>query len=749
MRQNPTIQRRGFRATDIRVLGCLMLGLVAAAHISVGAQEAGEQADTVREQDDSPRRPARRLRLRLPITGSADLAFRSIVERTRDRLLQESDGKTRPVIVIEFVPLAEGDGFGQGTEFARALTLAQYLTSDALAGIKTVAYLPQSIKGHGVLVALACEEIAMASTAELGEAGIDEDANKPISPAVIEGYRQIARDRRTAPEAIAVGMVDPSTEVLEVETEATIEYVDQDDLPSLERDQTIIRTTPLFPVGTMGRFSAREGRLFGAVKYVVDDRQALSNYLRLKPDALSEDAGLVADWRPIFYTIDGPITATTVSRARRLIDNELRASGANWVGLRITSSGGSSAFAQDLATYVATIGGEQRRSVAYVPEEASGVSALAALAADQLVMNRGATLGGSGGDPLDQDKLESLRVAVEESLAPSTPHTWSLLMAMVDPNIEVYRYANAQTGAERLFSPEEAAQQIDAKDWRQGEEITTAGEVLSLTSDQAEVLGIATHVVDNVEELKQIYGFQKNPREVQTTWSLELAEALASPGITVLLLVIAFAGIYFELHTPGLGIGGFIAAVALLLFFWSKALHGTVEWLEVLLFVGGVVSILIEVFVLPGVGIFGLGGSLMVVAALVLAGQRTFIPRTPEEFAELQTSLTVVATSAALMIGVGLLLRRYLPQIPVLNDLLLAGPQGEELADLHDRESLTQYTHLVGHRGLTTTPLMPSGRADFDGELVDVMAAGQMIERGATVEVVSVRGSRVEVREVS
>ena len=43
-----------------------------------------------------------------------------------------------------------------------------------MAGVKTVAYIPQTIKGHGVLVALACEEIVMNPEAELGEAGVDE-----------------------------------------------------------------------------------------------------------------------------------------------------------------------------------------------------------------------------------------------------------------------------------------------------------------------------------------------------------------------------------------------------------------------------------------------------------------------------------------------------------------------------------------------------------------------------------------------
>ncbi len=711
----------------------------------------GEETDLVEAAakdsvDRPPLRVGRLLRLRLPITGNADSAFRSLVDRTKKTLLAEATGDARPVIVIELAPIAAGEGFGQGSDFARALSLARFLTSNQLAGVKTIAYLPRTVKGHGVLVALACEEIAMAATAELGEAGIDEDPTKPIERAVVEGYRQIARARRTAPEAIALGMLDRDRDILEVETEASIEFVDRADLVKIEESQTILRTTPLFPKGTMGLLTAREGRMFGVVKYVAGDRDALAGLLRIDADALSEEAALVADWRPIFYTLEGPLTATTASRAKRLLDHAITLNGANWIGLRITSRGGSPAYAQDLALYAASLGTEDSRSIAYVPEQAGGVAALVALACDQLIMHPGAILGGATLAPLEPPQLESLCLTIEESLAPESPHTWSLLTALIDPEIEVYRYTHRQTGGEKLFSPEEAATQPDAADWRQGAEITQPGEVLRLDSDQAVALGIASHVVDNIEELKQIYGLTNDPVEIKTTWSLELAEGLASPGVTVLLLVIAFAGIYFELHTPGLGIGGFVAAVALLLFFWSKALHGTVEWLEVLLFVGGVVAILIEVFVLPGVGIFGLGGAMMVISSLVLAGQRSLIPRSSEEMAELQTSLTVVASAGLLMMVVAVVLRRYLPRIPILNQLILAAPQAEQLAEQAYRESLADFSHLVGLRGTTTTPLMPSGRAEIEGELVDVIGAGEMIEKGRPIEVVSARGSRVEVR---
>jgi membrane-bound serine protease (ClpP class) len=732
----------------LRVAAVVLL-LASVATAAAQAPRANRPAPAV--EAGGSERPARLLRLRLPLAGNADAAYRRLLERTKSELLAESSGDTRPVIVIEFFTLGDEQDGGQGSDFARALSLARYLTSDDMAGVKTIAYLPRTVKGHAVLVALACEEIAMASTAELGQAGIDEQTDRPIEPTIIEGYRQIARARRTAPEAIAVGMVDPALEVLEVETEESIEFVERERLAEIEANRTVVRTRPLFPQGTMGLLSAREGRQIGVVKYVAASREELAGLLDINAKALAEDGALAADWRPIFYTINEPITRQMSSRSQRYLKAAIADQQANWIGLRIASGGGSLIYGQELANYVANLGGDDRRTVAYVTTEARGPAALIALACDQVVIQSTATIGGPFVEEIELDaaELQQLKRSVRGALAPSTQRTWSLLMAMVDPNIELFRYTNKQTGAERLFSPEEAGEQPDPEQWEQGEPVTRPGELLELDSDQALALGIATHVVANNFELQRVYGFASEPFEVQPTWSGEIAEALAMPWMATLLLVIAFIGVYFELHSPGLGIGGFIAALAMLLFFWSKGLGGDVGWLEVVLFVGGVIAILVEIFVVPGLGIFGLGGALMVVASLVLAGQRRLLPSNSEEMAELQQSLMVVATAGAAMVVLSFVLRRYLPNIPVLNKLMLAPPAGEELAEISYRESLAEYSHLVGQRGVTTTPLMPSGRAEFDGELVDVIAQGGAIERGTAVEVVSARGSRVVVREVS
>ena len=49
--------------------------------------------------------------------------------------------------------------------FGQALDLARYISSRDLSGVETVAFIPRTVKGHAVLVAMACEEIVMAPDA--------------------------------------------------------------------------------------------------------------------------------------------------------------------------------------------------------------------------------------------------------------------------------------------------------------------------------------------------------------------------------------------------------------------------------------------------------------------------------------------------------------------------------------------------------------------------------------------------------
>jgi membrane-bound serine protease (ClpP class) len=271
---------------------------------------------------------------------------------------------------------------------------------------------------------------------------------------------------------------------------------------------------------------------------------------------------------------------------------------------------------------------------------------------------------------------------------------------------------------------------------------------LPLTGAEAKDLGLASETVESFDELKQLYGLQNDPKLIEPNWADTLVEALARPELAALLLILGGVAVYAELHAPGVGVGGFIASVCFLLFFWSKFLHGTAGWLEVMLFLAGLCSLLMEIFVLPGVGVFGLGGGLLIIASLVLASQRFVLPHNETELHELRNSLITVGAAIVGMLALGMALRRYLPHAPIFNRMLLQPPQPSFPGADAGGAGGYDHQHLLGRRGTAATQLTPSGKAQFGDELLDVIAPGEVVDRGAAVEVVQVRGPHVYVRPV-
>ena len=716
---------------------------------------AGSDANRGPDHSDTPdslpeaQQLGQLIRVPLPLTGNADSYIKNAIERAVDTLTSSPlpDGR-RPVLLLELSPARRSDGLGVGSDFERAQSLARYLSTHRnLAAVKTVAYIPRSIEGHGVLVAMACEEIVMHPKAELGAAGADEDVHRPLEPVIVSLYQQIAAARRTIPKAIALAMLDPRLELHKVETEEATEFVLADGVAPLEEHKTVIADDILVPTGALASFTGSEGRQYGFVKYIVENRAALARVLDLPAEAVREDMSLAGDWRPVMINIDGPITPRLVGQVQTLIAMEKDQRDVNWIGFRIDSGGGALEDCLELADTIASQDATEIRTVAYVPVEASGGAALVALACDQLVVQPVASLGRVGADPIDRETLDAAEAPIRV-LAEETDQTWSLLRAFVDPQLEINIYTNKKTGEAAFFSPQQVKALPDTKDWRKGNTLTPAGEPLTLTSQRLQQMGLVGQVVDNFDEFKKLYRLTEDPRIAKPNWALELVEALASPALAIMLLVVGFLGIYLELHSPGFGIGGFVAAVAFMLFFWSKFLHGTATWLEILLFTCGLFFLLLEFFVLPGLGIFGIGGAVMVVLSLLLASQTFVLPHSQADLVELRNSLAVLVGAGAGILVLVFTLRYWLPRAPILNKLLLNPPENEELTDLQNRESVANFSHLVGQKGTAATDLLPAGKAQIGDQLVDVIADGDIMDRGQSVMVTMARGNRIMVRAV-
>ena len=316
---------------------------------------------------------------------------------------------------------------------------------------------------------------------------------------------------------------------------------------------------------------------------------------------------------------------------------------------------------------------------------------------------------------------------------------------MIDPNVELFQYRNKETGDARWMSVEEAADLRDAANWTQGATLHAGNEPLVLRGTKALDSGIAFQTVDSFDQLERLYGVSQ-VAFVEPNWAMKLVHALASPGLATFLLMLGLVGMYIELKTPGVGVGGVVAATAFILFFWSKYLDQTATQLEIILFVSGVVLMLIEIFVVPGVGVFGLAGGLMVIFSLVLASQTFIVPRSEADLNELRRSITVVAAAGLGMMALAFATRKYLPKAPLFNRLVLEPPPPEERITLSHREALADYTHLIGVAGEAVTDLRPAGRAIVSGQIIDVIAEGVPLDRGTAVVVVAAHAHRVLVR---
>src|SRR5690606_16156798 len=134
-------------------------------------------------------------------------------------------------------------------------------------------------------------------------------------------------------------------------------------------------------------------------------------------------------------------------------------------------------------------------------------------------------------------KITNAVETIRSSLSVRTDRSWSLMAAMIDPTIELFRYRNRSTGEERVMSAEEAGALDDAADWNRGGGVQGGNELLELKGEQAVQLGIARQTVDNFDQLKQLYNLE-NVRTVEPNWALKLIHALASPGLAAFLLLL-------------------------------------------------------------------------------------------------------------------------------------------------------------------------------------------------------------------
>ncbi|MCA9000007.1 MAG: hypothetical protein KDA80_23625 [Planctomycetaceae bacterium] len=647
------------------------------------------------------------------------------------------------------------------SEFHHCYAIADLLTSEPLERVTTIAWVPETVTGNNVLVALACQEIVMHPDAQMGDMGRG-DALPNDQQTIVKGIVAKRRNQKVS-EALALAFMNPRESLVQLTIEADAgmketRLASSAEARKLREDGTVIlETKTVSEAGTPALIDGRKARSFDILTMrTAQSRRELVAAYGLSLDNLKELAPAEELGKVAYIELHDMIDDVFAAFAERQIDRAIL-SGAKMIVFEIDSPGGILPVCMDLSMKMARLSEREIKTVAYIPSQAYSGGAILAVACDEIYMHPDATIGDAipinmMGNVILHAEAKILSVETEHlrKLAEMKDRPAAILEAFADKDLEVFEVTHKTTGRKWFMSGDEAHKA--AEEWELGPRVAESrpGVAITIHGRRANDLMIAKPPIKDVSELKEQLGIPLDHefRPVGRTWVDSLVFNLNRPGFTGFLLFIAIVCIYLEVATMT-GIFGIISALSFGIFFWSRMLGGTATGLEVALFVIGLGCLAMEFFVIPGFGVFGVTGILLVLASLVMAGQ-TFtglnmeydILRAGQTFATLALAiLAVIVTSV--------FLSHHMHRIPIVRSLVLA-PPGNSLSEDAPRlrpESTGPESDLLGEQGTAVTILRPAGKARINGQMRDVVSDGPFIAAGANVEVVQVQRNRIVVRE--
>jgi membrane-bound serine protease (ClpP class) len=404
-------------------------------------------------------------------------------------------------------------------------------------------------------------------------------------------------------------------------------------------------------------------------------------------------------------------------RMKRYVElalQEARASKADLVLIEMDTYGGVLTDAKEIVDLIMH---HDKPVWVFINSDAASAGALISIACDSIYMSPGASIGAAtvvdGSGQKAPDKYQSYMRSIMRSTAEENGRNPTIAEGMVDERIVI-------------------------------EGVKKEGQIITFSTTEAMANGYCEGKVGSIQEI-----LKRNKIENYTLNHFELGAAdsviafFLNPFISGLLILFIIAGIYFEMQSPGLGFAGLAALVSLILYLVPYYLNGLAEYWEIIAFFIGIILIALEVFVIPGFGVTGVSGIIMVLGSLVLImiNNEAF----DFEFVRMNDILMALAASLGGLLG-GIVL------LFVIGSKLPGTKFFDRVALTHTQDSAAGYTSnplkgsLLGMKGVTHTVLRPSGKVLIGEKIYDAYTRGDYIERGQIVEVISDEGTTLKVK---
>lgn len=300
--------------------------------------------------------------------------------------------------------------------------------------------------------------------------------------------------------------------------------------------------------------------------------------------------------------------------------------------------------------------------------------------------------------------------------------------------------------SEMRSTAEKNGRRVDIAEGMVDERVVVPGiddstKLITLTSTEALKYGFADTLLKDYDEIFAYFKLGKAEKVFQkSNWAEDVVRFLNNGIVSSILIMIGIFGLMAEIKSPGWGLPGTAALIALALFFGSSYILQLASVIEILMFVAGLVLLLLEIFVIPGFGVAGISGIILIIASLFLSmlGADPFLDFNAVSMAIIK--LTIGLAAALVLI---FLLARFLPKSNFFKKFILS----EEEKATEGYTSRANLSELLGAEGIAVTTLRPAGTAEINGKRVDVVTDSEYIEHGKPIVVSAVEGMRVVVKE--
>jgi membrane-bound serine protease (ClpP class) len=357
--------------------------------------------------------------------------------------------------------------------------------------------------------------------------------------------------------------------------------------------------------------------------------------------------------------------------------------------------------------------------VVFIDNNAASAGALISISCDSIYMRSGANIGAA--TVVNQsaqampDKYQSYMRATMRATAEASGRDPHIAEAMVDPDIYV-------------------------------ENISDSGKVLTFTTSEAILNGFCEAEVTSIDELVKRYGFVSYKIiTLQLNSSDTIIDFLISPYVHGILIMVIVGGIYFEMQTPGMGFPSIASILAATLYFAPLYLEGIAENWEIFVFVAGLILIFLEVMVIPGFGIAGVAGIVLMITGLVLS----LLNNVALDFSLVTFNALLEAVFIVIISIFGSIILAFLG----IKHLLSNSSYGLALtADMVSSEGFItsdiELKNYIGSNALAHTVLRPAGKIEIENHIFDAIADESFINKGDKVKVVNYVNSQLVVRKL-